>query len=32
MRGGGQTALDTEQFRNVQDSERFAIHVSGTKN
>ena len=26
-----QTAVDTEQIRNVQDSERYAIHVSGTK-
>ena len=26
-----QTAIDTEQFRNVQDSERYAIHVSGPK-
>ena len=36
-KGGGpqspplQTAVDTEQIRNVQDSERYAIHVSGTK-
>ena len=22
---------DTEQFRNVQESERYVIHVSGTK-
>ena len=27
-----QTAVDTEQIRNVQDSERYATHVSGTKN
>ena len=26
-KGGG----DTEQFGNVQESERYAIHVSGTK-
>jgi len=26
-----QTAVDTEQFRNVQESERYGIHVSGTK-
>ena len=26
-----QTAIDTEQFRNVQESERYGIHVSGTK-
>ena len=26
-----QTAVDTEQFRNVQESERYSIHVSGTK-
>ena len=26
-----QTAIATEQFRNVQDSERYAIHFSGTK-
>ena len=25
------TAIDTEQFRNVQESERYGIHVSGTK-
>jgi len=37
MKGGGdtvpplQTAVDTEQIRNVQDSERYAIHVFGTK-
>ena len=35
-RGGAQspplqTAVDTEQIRNVQDSERYAIHISGTK-
>ena len=35
--GGGpqspplQTAVDTEQVRNVQDSEMYSIHVSGTK-
>ena len=26
-----QSAVDTEQIRNLQDSERYAIHVSGTK-
>ena len=26
-----QTAVDTEQLRNVQDSERYAIRVSGSK-
>jgi len=26
-----QTAVDTEQIKNVQYSERDAIHVSGTK-
>ena len=26
------TELDTEQFRNLQKTERNAIHVSGTKN
>ena len=26
-----QTAVDTEQIRNVQDSERYAIHISSTK-
>ena len=26
-----QTAVGTEQIRNVQDSERYAIHVTGTK-
>ena len=32
MKGGGwETALDTEQFRNVQESERYVTHVSGTK-
>ena len=39
-RGGGgslpppplQTAVDTEQFRNVQETARYGIHVSGTKN
>ena len=36
-RGGAQspllqTAVDTEQFRNVQESERYGIHVSGIKN
>ena len=25
-------ALDTEKFRNVQESERYGMHVSGTKN
>ena len=24
--------MDTEQFRNVQESERYDIYVSGTKN
>jgi len=28
--GNGETAFYTEQLRNVQDSERYAIHVSGT--
>ena len=27
MEGGG----NTEQFRNLQESERYVIHVSGTK-
>ena len=38
MEGGGgytvsplQTAVDTEQFRKLQESERYGIHVSGTK-
>ena len=37
MKGGGtqssplQTAIDTEQIRNVHDSERYAIRISGTK-
>ena len=26
-----ETVIDTEQFRNVQESERYGIHVSGTK-
>ena len=28
---GNGEAVDTEQFRNVQESERYGIHVSGTK-
>ena len=27
-----QTAVDTEQVRNVQDAETYGIQVSGTKN
>ena len=27
-----QTTVDTEQFRKLQESERYIIHVSGTKN
>ena len=35
-RGGAQspplqTAIDTEQFRKLQESERYVIHVSSTK-
>ena len=26
-----QTAVDTEQFRNIQESVRYGMHVSGTK-
>ena len=26
-----QTAVDTEKFRKLQESERYSIHVSGTK-
>ena len=29
---GNGEAFDTEQFINVQESERYGIHVSGTKN
>jgi len=28
---GNGEAFDTEQFRNVQESERYGIHFSGTK-
>jgi len=28
---GNGEAIDTEQFRNVQESERYGIHVSGSK-
>ena len=28
---GNGEAVDTEQFRNVQESERYGIHVYGTK-
>ena len=37
MKGGGthspllKTAVDTEQFRKLQESEKYVIHVSGTK-
>jgi len=29
---GNGEAVDIEQFRNVQESVRYGIHVSGTKN
>jgi len=28
---GNGEALDTEQFQNIQESERYGIHVSSTK-